>query len=111
MRKIFVLSILLLTLGASYAVAVCFFDIITEGLPSGNKDVPYSFQIEACCGTTPYTWSIHSGSLPAGLSLSSGGVISGTPTTVGYTTVFIRATDSSTPNCTLVRAYELYIDP
>lgn len=43
-------------------------------------------------GVAPYTYSITSGSLPAGLSLSNG-VISGTPTTVGRSEVTIRATD------------------
>ena len=109
MRKILVISILSL-LVAGIASAVCFLDFITEGLPDATVNQAYSFQIQACCGTTPYTYSIHSGSLPAGLSLSSGGLISGTPTTVGYTTVFIRLTDSASPNCTLVRAYELYVN-
>ena len=108
MRKILVLSIISLFV-AGIASAVCFLDFISESLPDGTVNQAYSFQIQACCGTTPYTYSIYSGSLPAGLSLSSGGLISGTPTSVGYTTVFIRLTDSASPACTLVRAYELHV--
>lgn len=44
-------------------------------------------------GNTPYTWS--SSALPSGLSLSSGGVLSGTPTTTGSTTITVTVTDAS----------------
>lgn len=46
-------------------------------------------------GLTPITWSVPTGSLPAGLSLNtSTGVISGTPTTTGAYSVTVRATNS-----------------
>ena len=51
-------------------------------LPGGNQDVFYSQTLEATGGTTPYTWSVGAG-LPPGLSLSSSGVLSGTPSTIG----------------------------
>ena len=34
--------------------------------PSGVVGTPYSFTLSAAGGTTPYTWSLSSGSLPAG---------------------------------------------
>ena len=40
-------------------------------------------------------WSVTGGSLPPGLSLSSGGVITGTPTTAGSYTATVQATDSA----------------
>lgn len=44
---------------------------------------------------TPFTYSLQSGTLPAGLSLSSGGTISGTPTVGGtYSGLVVRATDT-----------------
>ncbi len=42
----------------------------------------------------PYTWSITSGTLPTGLSLSTGGIISGTPTVVGTSTFTVQVADS-----------------
>ena len=109
MRKIFVISSALL-LVAGLAYAVCFLDFIDESLPAGFVNQAYSYQLTACCGTTPYTFSVHSGSFPAGISMNSSGLISGTPTTAGYTTVYIRLTDSASPTpCTLVRAYEVYV--
>jgi type II secretory pathway pseudopilin PulG len=46
-------------------------------------------------GTPPYTVSIASGSLPAGLSIASSGIISGTPTTVGTATFALLISDST----------------
>ncbi len=49
-------------------------------LPSGTAGAAYNQTFAASNSTTPYTWSVTSGSLPAGLSLNTNGVISGTPT-------------------------------
>jgi surface antigen len=43
----------------------------------------------------PYTWSITSGSLPPGLSLTSGGVLSGKPTTANTYSLTIRCTGAN----------------
>ena len=48
-------------------------------------------------GVGPYGWSLTSGTLPPGLILNADGVISGTPTVVGTSTVGVQATDSSVP--------------
>jgi hypothetical protein len=50
-------------------------------LTPGQLTMPYSLQFSAIGGTP--TWSISSGSLPAGLALSSSGLLSGTPTATG----------------------------
>lgn len=52
----------------------------TSPLPVGGVSVAYSQPLAATGGTTPYTWALVSGTLPAGLKLSSAGLISGTPT-------------------------------
>jgi hypothetical protein len=43
----------------------------------------YSSQIQASAGIAPFIYSIYSGTLPPGLTLSSAGTISGTPTAAG----------------------------
>lgn len=48
----------------------------------------------AATGTTPIAWSVQSGSLPAGLTLSGSGVVFGTPTAAGAYSVTVRATNS-----------------
>jgi hypothetical protein len=55
----------------------------------------YSETLTASGGTAPYVWSIAAGQLPPGLTLSSGGVVSGTPTTLGGWSVTIRVTDAA----------------
>ncbi|MCK5327553.1 MAG: S8 family peptidase, partial [Candidatus Latescibacteria bacterium] len=73
-------------------------EITTTSLPDGVVGEAYSTTLEAARGTTPYTWSISAGSLPDGLSLSSTGVISGTPTTAGTVINFTaKVMDSSSP--------------
>jgi Ice-binding-like/Putative Ig domain/IPTL-CTERM motif len=64
-------------------------------LPVGRVGVAYSQQITATGGTGSYTFSVASGTLPAGLTLSSGGLLSGTPTTAGSSPVTIAATDGN----------------
>jgi RHS repeat-associated protein len=54
--------------------------VTTDSLPSGMVGTSYSTSLSATGGTPPYTWSLSGTSLPAGLSLSSGGSIAGTPT-------------------------------
>ncbi len=66
--------------------------ITTSSLPGGTVGQSYSATLQASGGTTPYSWSIASGSLPSGLSLSSSGTISGTPTSPGTATFTVRVT-------------------
>lgn len=52
-------------------------------LPNGYLSAAYSQQLTATGGTGPYTWQIIAGSPPAGLSMNSSGLISGTPAAYG----------------------------
>jgi hypothetical protein len=73
----------------------------TGSTPDGTVNAPYSAVLQATGGTAPYTWSISNGTLPAGLSISSAGVISGTPTAAGTSTFTARVTDSANATATL----------
>ena len=71
------------------------FSITTKALPDGYIHQSYSQTLAAISGTTPYTWSITSGALPAGLTLNSTtGVISGTPTAKGTSFFTVTASDA-----------------
>lgn len=73
--------------------------IDTNSLPGAQVGVFYTATLIAQGGIPPYVWSIVSGSLPAGLSLSSNGVISGTPTgTAGLSTFTVMALDGPKMN-------------
>ncbi len=66
-----------------------------DPLPEGDVGSPYSVQLIADGGTPPYTFEVADGSLPDGLTLSSAGLISGTPTTDGTHDFTVRVTDST----------------
>jgi len=54
-------------------------EITTSALPPFTIGTPYSFQLVASGGSGSYQWTITNGSLPAGLTMSITGLISGTP--------------------------------
>ena len=64
--------------------------ISTVSLPAGEVNTAYSQTLAATGGTTPYNWSLSSGTLPAGLNLSTGGVLSGMPTTAESSSFTVR---------------------
>ena len=66
---------------------------ITESLPAFTVGAAYDFDLEAVGGTQPYTFVLTQGALPDGVSLSSNGKISGTPTQAVGTTAFIKLSD------------------
>lgn len=67
-------------------------------LPNATAANFYSTSLSATGGNAPYTYSVVAGSaLPAGLTLSTTGVISGTPTVTGTRTFTVRVQDSKTP--------------
>lgn len=79
-------------------------------LPSGTVGVPYSATIGVSGGTAPYSCSIISGTLPAGLSLT-GCIVSGTPTVAGTSNLTVKATDSSSPQGTTSGPVSITIAP
>ncbi|MCL2695070.1 MAG: putative Ig domain-containing protein [Clostridiales bacterium] len=67
--------------------------ITTTDLPNGTKDIAYSETL-AATGNAPINWSLEEGDeLPTGLTLSEGGVISGTPTEAGTFTFTVTASN------------------
>jgi Putative Ig domain len=64
-------------------------------LPNGTVGIAYSQTVSPSDGTSPYTFAVSAGALPAGLTLSSAGVISGTPTGSGNSAFTITATDAA----------------
>jgi PKD repeat protein len=76
-------------------VIVAQLTVTTTSLPGGTIDTAYNqTTLQASGGTGPYTWSVATGSLAPGLSLNSGGGISGTPTTAGTFDLTVMVTDA-----------------
>jgi hypothetical protein len=81
--------LLALTVNATLAITS------SSALPAGVAGVNYSQTLSAMGGKLPYTWTINTGALPAGLTLnSSTGLIGGTPTAAGTSTFGVQLADS-----------------
>ena len=65
----------------------------SPGNQTGTVGTAVSLQLSASGGTAPYTWTATG--LPAGLSISTSGLISGTPTTAATSSVTVTAKDST----------------
>jgi large repetitive protein len=89
---------------ATISIATSFITIINDdvpvtvspaSLPNGAVAAAYTQTITASGGVAPYGFAVTAGALPAGLTLTSGGTLSGTPTAGGTFNFTISATDSS----------------
>jgi|GEM_PF-2058950 len=94
--------------------------VVTDGplgiyatpLPGATAGTPYSATVSAYGGIQPYTWSVTSGSLPAGMSLDpSTGGISGTADAAGTSTFTVEVTDSSPTPETATRTLSITVSP
>ncbi|NDG72293.1 MAG: hypothetical protein EBY32_13560, partial [Proteobacteria bacterium] len=72
--------------------------------------IPFSANLTASGGRSPYTFSVNASGLPAGLTLSAAGVLSGTPTLAGIVSFTISAGDSGVPKNTTSRTYTTTVD-
>lgn len=86
------------------------FRIVTDSLPTDTEEVAYpAATLEATDGTTAYTWSVLSGSLPPGLSLNASGLVSGTPTAAGSYNFTASVTDAE--GRTAAKSFVITINP
>lgn len=70
--------------------------ITTTAIAQATKGVAFSLQFAATGGTTPYTWSLANGTTaPTGMSLTSTGILSGTPTAPGSYSFDVRVTSAA----------------
>ncbi|MEA2200503.1 MAG: large repetitive protein [Solirubrobacteraceae bacterium] len=99
--------LLTVTCASAGAVAVKPLKIRPEALKLATVTEPYSRTLSVSGGTAPYTFTLESGALPEGLSLSPAGEITGTPAAVGTSSFSVLATDSSTPARTATITYTL----
>lgn len=76
-------------------------------LPNGTLGVAYSQQLAVAGGTAPYTFSLFTGTLPPGTTLSAAGLLSGTPTAGGTSNFTVQAVDAS--SCVAQAPYALTI--
>ncbi len=82
------------TSNAAVLTVVAALSVTSATLPAATVGSAYSASLQATGGTPPYTWTLRSGQLPTGLTLSSAGLLSGTPTTAATATFDVTVTDA-----------------
>jgi hypothetical protein len=97
--------------GAAYLFNNCA-NLITINpamLPAGQISAPYNQNLIGGGGFAPYTFSVIAGELPANMTISAAGVLSGAPIHSGVFNFTVRATDQN--GCSGSRFYALTINP
>lgn len=84
---------------------------VTAAPQAGSVGAAYRTSLTASGGRAPYRWSVVSGNLPQGLSISRDGIISGTPAVAGTSRFTVRARDSGNPARTADRAMSITVNP
>ena len=83
------------------------FQITTQSLPPATLQRLYNTSFTAANGAAPYTWSLVQGTLPAGLTLTPGGSLTGSPAQVGVSSIVVKATD--TTGASVTGAFQLEV--
>ncbi|MBI3209328.1 MAG: putative Ig domain-containing protein [Candidatus Solibacter usitatus] len=70
--------------------------ITTESMPGGTIGLPFNAMVNVVDGTSPFTFTVSAGTLPAGLSInSSTGAIFGSPELAGSSTFTVQVRDAT----------------
>ncbi len=95
------------------AITVAPLNVTTTALANGQIGKPYASMLTASGGTPPLSWSLTSGTLPAGISLnSSTGAIAGTPSaTANATPLTFTVSDSGSPTQSKLVSLTLNVSP
>ena len=99
-KKLLLIAATIFALGVPLLLAPAAWGAITGTPPNtGTVGTAYSYTFTAS-GVPAPTFAVSSGSLPAGLTLSSAGVLAGTPTSPGVSTYTVTASNGTTPAAT-----------
>lgn len=83
--------------------------ITTSSLPGGTVGSAYSQTLAVTGGSGPFAWSVSVGTLPSGLTLSSAGLLSGTPLVTSSGSFTVQVNDSSVPVKTATKVFSLAV--
>ncbi len=84
-------------------------NISTATLDDAVVNVAYSMTLAAQNGTAPFTYTLAGGALPAGITLTSAGIFTGTPTVAGTFSLVVRVVDRG--NLAATKAFSLLVRP
>ena len=83
--------------------------ITTTSVSGATVGTAYSNPLSATGGKSPYSWTVASGVLPAGITLQSAGSLSGTPSDSGQFNFTLQVADSSSPKQTASGSFTLSV--
>lgn len=107
---LFALAVATLTMASMAHAAAAPLTITTKTLPAGYVSSAYSQTLAATGGSgAGYSWSVKTGSLPTGITLSAAGALSGKPAATGAFAVTFQVKDSLSNVAT--GALTLTVDP
>jgi Putative Ig domain len=81
--------------------------VVDEPMPSMEAGVEFHVLLHASGGAPPYVWSVASGDLPDGITLTAEGLLGGRPTTPGAFAVTLKVEDSGHPAHTINKDFRL----
>ena len=94
--------------GSNFQAQSASLNITTASLSAAQQQAAYQATLTASGGSAPYLWSLSSGTLPAGLSLTSAtGEISGSASKTGSFSFTVQVQDSSSPLKTATHEYTI----
>jgi Putative Ig domain len=79
--------------------------IADEPLPPLEAGVEFHILLHASGGVPPYVWSVASGDLPEGVTLTPEGLLTGRPTRPGTVTLTLKVEDSGRPAHTISKEF------
>jgi hypothetical protein len=85
-------------------------EIVTATVPDGWVNKAYSQQLNASGGIQPYTWSdLNSTLIGTGLTLSVGGLLSGTPSSTGQIDFTANVQDQASKSASKAYSFKVYL--
>ena len=83
--------------------------VVDEPLPPLNAGIEFHILLRATGGAPPYVWTLASGDLPEGITLSPEGFLAGRPAKPGTSTFTLKVEDSGRPAHTIVKDFKAVI--
>jgi hypothetical protein len=71
--------------------------VVDEPIPAFEAGIEFHILLHATGGAPPYVWSVASGDLPDGITLSLEGLLAGRPTKTGTFSLTLKVEDSGHP--------------
>src|SRR5271157_2270369 len=83
--------------------------VVDEALPPLDAGVEFHMLLHATGGVLPYVWSVASGELPEGITLTPEGLLAGRPTKPGAVAFTLKVEDSGHPAHTINKEFQAVV--